>query len=428
MDGLPPGGLDRPARRLPELAGSARHGFTAVPHFAKLATKAEMKASRQHASRWFAAGAEAPYSFVFGGRSSAELLKGWTVRRAENRLDSNRTQRTLTYTDSRTGLEVHCEAVEYSDYPAVEWVVWFKNTGTADTPLLEKVRAMDLALFRGSSGEVVVHHARGSNAEHRDFAPLTDRLAPNGRLELNSHGIPTSWTGPSGSPSVESLPFFNVECGSEGMIGGLGWTGPWVAEFTRPGDGPVSVTARMDDLHTLLHPGEAVRTPRILVLFWQGDRLRAHNLWRRLLLARYSPRPGGKPFAGLICDANWGSWMTADRHIEEINWWGDHDLPMECYWIDAGWTDMSLGWEAHQSQQVPNPALFPERPEAPRRRRPRAGGMKFLLWMVPGSVHPAVGIGKEHPEWLGKPFSASRPTGPWSSTGWTTATRRSTST
>ena len=151
---------------------------------------------------------------------------------------------------------------------------------------------------------------------------MADRLAANGRLELNSHGIPTSWAGPSGSPSVESLPFFNVECGNEGMIGGLGWTGPWIAEFARPTNGPVLVTARMDDLHTILHPGEAVRTPRILVLFWQGDRLRAHNLWRRLLLTYYSPQPGGQPFSGLICDANWGSWMNGAKHIEEINWWG----------------------------------------------------------------------------------------------------------
>ena len=77
---------------------------------------------------------------------------------------------------------------------------------------------------------------------------------------------------------------------------------------------------------------------------------------------------------------------------------------MECYWVDAGWTDMSLGWEAHQSHQVPNPALFPNgmRPLADAAHR---RGMKFLLWMVPQSVHPAVGIGKEHPEWLGEPFS-----------------------
>jgi hypothetical protein len=26
--------------------------------------------------------------------------------------------------------------VDYADYPAVEWTVWFKNTGTANTPIL----------------------------------------------------------------------------------------------------------------------------------------------------------------------------------------------------------------------------------------------------------------------------------------------------
>jgi alpha-galactosidase len=78
-------------------------------------------------------------------------------------------------------------------------------------------------------------------------------------------------------------------------------------------------------------------------------------------------------------------------------------LPMECYWVDAGWTDMSLGWEAHQSQQVPNPSLFPAGMK-PLSDAAHERGMKFLLWMVPPSVHPAVGLGKEHPEWLGEPF------------------------
>jgi hypothetical protein len=38
-----------------------------------------------------------------------------------------------------------------------------------------------------------------------------------------------------------------------------------------------------------------------------------------------------------------------------------------------------------------------------------ARDMRFLLWMVPSSVHPAVGIGKEHPEWLGEPFGDNTP-------------------
>ena len=375
-----------------------------VPHFDRLATPEEMAGAQAWTSQSFSKPSVPPYSFVFGGRSSSEWLKESSVRQSEIMLDTNRLQRTLHYSDEKTGFEVRCEAVEYRDYPAIEWVVRFKNTSALDTPLLEKVHALDIKLFTGARSEVLVHHARGSNAEFRDFAPLTDRLASNGRLKLDSHGIPTSFAGPSGSPSVESLPFFNLECGGEGMLGAIGWTGPWIAEFARAADGTVSATARMDDLHAILHSGEEVRTPRILVLFWQGDRLRAHNLWRRLLLTYYSPRPGGQAFTGMICDANWGSWMPGAKHIEEINWWGDHDLPMDCYWMDAGWTDMSLGWEAHQSTQVPNPSLFPNGLK-PISDAAHARGMKFLLWMVPESVHPKVGIGAEHPEWLGKPFS-----------------------
>jgi alpha-galactosidase len=188
------------------------------------------------------------------------------------------------------------------------------------------------------------------------------------------------------------------------MIAALGWTGPWIAEFQRDGKNTLAVRAAMDRTHLLLHPGEQIRSPRVLVLFWKGDRAHGHNLWRRLILSHYSPKPGGKAFTGLICDANWGSWMTADKHIQEINLWGDRQLLMECYWMDAGWTDMSKGWVAHQSQQIPSKALFPNgmRPvsDAARRR-----GMKFLLWFVPDSVHPGVGIAADHPEWLLKPFS-----------------------
>ncbi|MCL5097328.1 MAG: alpha-galactosidase [Candidatus Omnitrophica bacterium] len=375
------------------------------PPEASHGTDAEIRQARQWVESSFLADRPvAPFSFVYGGLSSSELLKSWQVRHSKSSLDQNRTRHTLTYTDSQSGLEVKCEAIEYGQYPAVEWVITFKNTGTRNTPILEKVRALDAPLIEFSQSPVVIHHARGSNAEYRDFEPLTDTLGPGSSLTLESHGVPTSWAGPSGSPSVESLPFFNLDAGGEGIIAGLGWTGPWKAEFERDNHGGVRLGAWMDDFHAVLYPAEEVRTPRILILFWHGNEYRGQNLWRRLILRYYSPTPGGKPFSGLVCDSNWGSWMTGPSHIEEIRWWGDHDLPMECYWMDAGWTDLSKGWEAHQSQQIPNPQLFPEglKPVADAAHE---RGMKFLLWMVPESVHPAVGIGAEHPEWLGKAFS-----------------------
>jgi hypothetical protein len=37
----------------------------------------------------------------------------------------------------KTGIEVRCVAVEYSDYSAVDWTVYFKNTGTKNTSILK---------------------------------------------------------------------------------------------------------------------------------------------------------------------------------------------------------------------------------------------------------------------------------------------------
>jgi len=347
-------------------------------------------------------GVEPFLSFVYDGKPSAELLKTWELNRESRSLDAQRMEHTLTYTDRKTGIVLRCIGIEYRDFPAVEWTLYLKNARDKDTPILEGLQALDAFWPTSPACSLVVHHAKGSDANFGDFAPLSSAIGSGERLAIGSHGRGGNR---GGSPSVESMPFFNVASGDEGVIFGLGWTGPWAAEVVRASDGAVRVRAGMERMHLLLHPGEEIRSPRVVALFWRGDRLRAQNLWRRFLLAYHSPRPGGKPFAGMIADANWGSWMPADTHTAEINYWGDHNLPMECYWIDAGWTDMSLGWEAHQSHQVPNAALFPNgmRPLADAAHR---RGMKFLLWMVPPSVHPAVGIGKEHPEWLGESFTA----------------------
>ncbi|MBM3888433.1 MAG: alpha-galactosidase [Verrucomicrobia bacterium] len=382
-------------------------GIAALLWCVSLRTAQAVSATPQElaeAKRWSAArfdGAERFFSFTYDGKPSSELLGGWELKRSTRELNSQRIEHTLTYSDPETGLVVRCVGIEYRDFPATEWVLFFKNTGPRDTPVIEKIQALDALLPHAAGAGLIVHHARGSDSAHSDFAPLADTLAPGAELKLHSHGPRGGNRG--GGPSIESLPFFNLQLGDRGVFVGLGWTGPWAASFARDATGTLRAQAGLERTHLLLHPGEEIRSPRILTLFWQGDRLRAHNLWRRLLLKHYSPRSGGKPFAGLLADGNWGSWMNAERHIEEINFWGDHNLPMECYWVDAGWTDMSLGWEAHQSHQVPNPTLFPQgmRPLADAAHR---RGMKFLLWMVPESVHPAVGIGKEHPEWLGQPF------------------------
>ena len=93
---------------------------------------------------------------------------------------------------------------------------------------------------------------------------------------------------------VGYLPFFNVQWGDGGLIGAIGWTGQWVLDLQRSETG-VRVQSGQETTHFKLHPGEEVRTPRILLLQWKGkDRFVGQNALRRLLIAHYVPRIDGQ--------------------------------------------------------------------------------------------------------------------------------------
>ena len=188
-------------------------------------------------------------------------------------MDSRRTEHTANYHDPATGLVVRGVAIEYADFPAVEWVVHFGNAGVADTPILSDILPLDVLFPLDAAAPCQVHHARGGLTQPDDFEPLKTPLTfrqGGSKLELSAR---------TGKSSTLHLPFFNLEMGSGGVIGAIGWSGGWKAGFQRQRDG-IHVRAGMERTHLVLHPGEEIRTPRILLLFWEGDRTRAHNMWR----------------------------------------------------------------------------------------------------------------------------------------------------
>ena len=100
------------------------------------------------------------------------MLAAWTTERTRRELDSQREQLTLVHTDPRTGLVVRCEATVYRDFPAVEWVVSFENSGPADTPVLEDLQALHMMLgTQDDVGPCTLHYAEGSHAQITDFQP-----------------------------------------------------------------------------------------------------------------------------------------------------------------------------------------------------------------------------------------------------------------
>ncbi len=166
-----------------------------------------------------------PFSFTYGGQPFANVAASWEISADEPVVrDTNRTQRTLVYRDPATGLVARVVAVEYADFPAVEWTVYLRNDGSATTPIVEGVQALDVDVAPVGEGEVVLHHATGSPALATDYAPRQTRLRPRTELRLGGRG---------GRPSDTDLPYVNLASPDGGTIIAIGWPGQWAARITR---------------------------------------------------------------------------------------------------------------------------------------------------------------------------------------------------
>ena len=164
-----------------------------------------------------------PFSFTYGGQSSAALLPLWRRECQVNKLDDQRTERTWIWTDPRTKLVLRWAAIEYHDFPTVEWTLHFKNGGATDSPIISDVQALDARFERkkdevyarfASPGEFVLNHHVGSPCAANDYQPLRTALPHQTTKRIATSG---------GRGSNSDWPYFNVEWPGEGVIAVVGW-------------------------------------------------------------------------------------------------------------------------------------------------------------------------------------------------------------
>lgn len=337
--------------------------------------------------------AQPPLSFLFGGKPSAELFPAWD-RTTERTEDADRVVDTVTWTDPGSGLRVTAVIATYNRYPAVDWVAWIENTGTQDTPLLEDIQALDVMLRTGYMRTPVrIHELEGDACGETSFLPKTAVLEPGKEHRLTPTG---------GRPSsISAFPFFNVQYGNRGAIVAVGWTGQWCARFDRAANGPTRLRAGLESTRLVLRAGERIRTPRVVLLTWEGERMAAHNRWRRLLIDHYVPRLDAMPLRLPI------ALQTFDRYNARPGWATEagqiaavetaHALGCDTYWLDAAW------FPGNFPNGVGNwfckPDAFPNG-LAPVSRAARAHGMRFVLWFEPERVAAGSRIAEEHPEFV----------------------------
>ena len=335
---------------------------------------------------------EPPFSFTYGDQPFAELWKSWELKRTSRRLDDRRTERTLSYTDPESGLAVQCVAVEYHDFPTVEWTVYLKNTSTADTPILKDIRALDVRLRRGPACEFALHHHRGDSCTPDSYEPLTTTLAPGAEERFAPAG---------GRPTNGAWPYYNVQWGGEGVIAAIGWPGQWAASFTRDAGAELHLRGGQELTHFKLQPGEEVRTPLVVLQFYQGSRVRAQNVWRRWMLAHNLPRPGGKlpPPMFTSCSGGFfpGLKCNESDELRFIDTLTKEGVKLDYWWMDAGWYPCDA-WPMVGDWQVDR-TRFPQGIRAISDHA-HSKGAKLILWFEPERVAPGTWLYENHPEWL----------------------------
>jgi len=233
-----------------------------------------------------------------------------------------------------------------------------------------------------------------------DFQPYQAPLKPGERNEFAP-----MW----GKSSMDVMPFFNLEFGGGGVITAIGWSGRWRASADRQKDGKVILQAGLQALHLKLHPGESIRGPRILQLYWFGkDPHRSYNLFRSTMFAHIMPRVDGSlvtpPIVHLgtsLYEWNDATEKSVLSHVESIK-----GLGFEMFWLDAFWTKEGF------PKGMGNYGFPIERAE-PHDRFPgglkpigdavHREGMQFLVWFEPERVYKGSYIFNEHPEWVVQP-------------------------
>ncbi len=335
-----------------------------------------------------------PFSFTCAGRGSDELLGSWRHERRDDEQDKGLTVHVQEWTNPQTRLTVTMKSVEFEDFPARDWTLYFENRGEIDTPVIENVQAADLTLSSPpAGGRFRLHRTYGGPAKPSDFEPSVVALDEKTPLSLNpGHGRSSS----------QCFPFFRIDTRRGSAILAIGWSGMWKADFVCPDARQLHVTAGLAKTHFILHPGERVRGPRILLLAWPGESAESNARFRELVFKHYAARRGGRtPLPTLFCNTCFtrgGGWLNecnAANQISLINAYTP--LGLEALLTDAGWFEG--GWPAGAGNWNPRKDAYPDG-MAPVAAAARDKGMVYGLWFEPERVVAGTELHRTHPEWL----------------------------
>ena len=296
----------------------------------------------------------------------------------------------------------------YRDFPVAEWHVTLTNLAKKNSRRLSHFRSLNLYYEPQGRPQLLRH--RGSfhwetelvgsgesycNAFRDSFRPVWWMPSAPEKIHFGGTG---------GRPSVDWMPYFDLPDGDTNRRIAIGWAGEWSADAEWNGE-RFQIAAGLSEFDAFLEPGEHLELPSILLQYTtSGGREYAVNLWRRFVTAKIMLPVDGAPPKAPLSAATWGG-MTEEQHLEKIAALRREKLPIENYWIDAGWfakeslNEFEPTWSNNVGDWQFDPISYPEK-----LRNiadvVHSDGRKLLLWCEPERVRTDRKLAEEHPDYL----------------------------
>ena len=331
-----------------------------------------------------------PITFLYGGKPVQGIPAEWKPRVSVRNIDCNITE-TNVVGISPEGLELRVECRSYHDFAAVEYTAFVTNRGSADSPLVEKIR-MEVTV-PGSGAEL--YHGNGDTKTADGYEWQITQISQT-PLTIEPCGDGTSCNG--------AFPYMRLLFGDRGVNLAFGWTGTWTADFVQTDSG-IALSMGQKRCRMVIYPGETMRIPSLTLVAYEGDEDAGRNTWRRWYFAHILPKQDGKPLPPKCCMHLFQAQgkpeftgATEENQLAAIDAYLQKNIHPDVWWIDAGWYPCDYQW-ANTGNWYPNPENFP-RGLKPIGDKCKESGMEFLLWFEPERVRQGTDFPREHPQWV----------------------------
>ncbi len=312
---------------------------------------------------------------------------------------------------------VTCNVKEIKEFSAIEWVLYFENTGDEDTCIISDILDCDteIVLPRIESTTTAYIPSKDSPSvitmmgmvdgyaytENDTLSAMEFSL----KQEFLRKGQTKSFENIGARSSDGMMPFFNVCAGGMGTMLAIGWTGSWKATFTDSENGIIA-KAGLSNTCFYLKKGEKIRTASILTMNYGADEDYS-NKFRKLIKNHYSHIACTENESeGLLAYELWGGLPTNDM-LFRMDRLIKHSLSFEQTWIDAGWYGQCTNcidpfngdWSQHTGEWDVNLNVHPQG-LLDVAKKSREMNAPLMFWLEPERACPGVPAIKEHPEWF----------------------------